>query len=300
MKKTQKSHHSHVRMSLSLEELSAYIEDRLSPTERASVDKFLRENPLYQETLSILQENYDQDPTFLEEVANEETRFENALDKEVEGLKRKAESPVDPISLTDPVPASSSWKASAPVETAPSKVGAWYGHNWVKLAASLVLIGGIMVVGYQQFSSPSDIQLADTYLTHFKDPLASLSQLEDQAYQLYEEQAYAQAIPAFRQLIGQTQGDKVYKHKMFLGVSLLQADQSGAAYQPLEEIIDHGESIYTSPAKWYLSLAYLKGGNKDKALLLLKELTQEDANADTGLLSTPYLDKAKELLSRLS
>lgn len=301
MKKTQKSHNSTVRMSLTLEELSAYIEDRLSPKERASVDEFLKDNPLYQETLSVLQENYAQDPAFLDEVASAETRFDKALDKEIEELSREEDQAMDPISLADPVPTSSSWGTAPSPEPAPAKTSPWYRHQWVKLAASLVLIGGIMLIAYQQFRSPSEVQLANSYLTHFTDPLASLSQLEDQAYQLYEGKAYSQAIPAFNQLIAQTQGeDKVYKHKMFLGVSLLQAEQGEEAFGPLGEIIDHGESVYVGPAKWYLSLAYLKEGNKDKAVTLLKELIQEEDSSEPGLLSSPYIDQAQELLSRLS
>ena len=300
MKKTQKSHNSTVRMSLSLEELSAYIEDRLSPKERASVDKFLRENPLYQETLAILDENYDKDPDFLEKFATAETHFENALDKEIERLPVKGTPSFDPISKVDPVPTGSSWEVSSPADSSTQEPTSWYRQNWVKLAASLVLIGGIMLVGYQQFRSPSDSQLASAYLTHFKDPMASLSQLEDKAYQLYENKAYSEAVPAFEQLISQTDRDKAFKHKMFLGVSLLQAKQNIDAFEPLEEIIDHGESIYVGPAKWYLSLAYLKEGNTDMAIRLLEELVQESGNPEKGLLSTPYLAKAQELLSRLS
>ncbi|MEM7367134.1 MAG: hypothetical protein AAF587_00965 [Bacteroidota bacterium] len=77
--------------------------------------------------------------------------------------------------------------------------------------------------------------------------------------------------------------------QLYLGVSLLGANQSNLAIEELRTLVDLGEEVYSPPAEWYLSLAYLRSGDLDKSQSTLLSITKQ--------LHHPFRDEARELLA---
>ena len=275
MKKTRKSHFTPPIHSLSMEEMGAYIEDRLSPTDRQHVDAFLADNPLYRETLMILQESYE--AGIFEELKATENAYSVALNKEVEKIRPNASTGKDPMAPggSDAMPKSAAWQASPPKQTpstTPSQ--AWYAAGWVKMAASLVLLAGLSLVflGKRLFT-PEAVRVAEKSLVHY-DPNVTMSGTNEEAISLYNAQKYKEAIPSLEKALqeGPNQNLKA-KLSMYLGVSYSQLDQLQQAIPHFKEVIDTSNP-YALDAQWYLALIYTRMENNDQAKSLLKGISE--------------------------
>ncbi|MEM9718967.1 MAG: tetratricopeptide repeat protein [Bacteroidota bacterium] len=275
MKKTRKSHFTPPIHSLSVEELGAYIEDRLSPEDRRTVDEFLEENPLYRETLMILQESYEADK--LEGIQEVERRYSAALSQKAEKIRPIYESGNDPAAPrgTDAQPLGSTWKAAPqeqPINNPSSTL--WYSTTWFKMAASLVLVAGISLVFLgERLFTPEAVRIAEENLIHF-DPNVTMSGTHEEAIGLYNAKKYGEAIPLLEKALQEDPNSSLQaKLSMYLGVSHTKIDQLPEAIPYFQAVMD-SSNPYSLDARWYLSLVYTSIEEYTQAKSLLKPISE--------------------------
>ncbi|MGN6438631.1 MAG: tetratricopeptide repeat protein [Agriterribacter sp.] len=87
----------------------------------------------------------------------------------------------------------------------------------------------------------------------------------------YKEEDYSKAIDIWQQI--QPASDTV---QYYLGVALLNNNNSTAAIPPLLKVAQTNESAWHLKASWYLALAYLKNNQTANAIAWLKKLNNEE------------------------
>ncbi len=271
MKDTQLNHVETFDPKLSLEEMLAYIDQSMDMSKRKRVEAILSENPIYAEAVASLRGTIEQDDASRDWLHQVDSTFNQTVDTQAKMLR---------------------------IPTAPnSRKSGISKRIWFITTAAAVIIAALSF-GIMQYSQPpKEVRLAEAYLTHYVDPLGVLSQVEDQAYALYNQQNYVQAIPLLEQLILDAEPGKQNKLRMLLGVSHVQIKQDDAAIEYFRQIIDHGESIYVTAAKWYMALALLRQNETKEGKQLLEEIA---ASTQTDRQTKFYAEKAQELLLKLN
>lgn len=93
--------------------------------------------------------------------------------------------------------------------------------------------------------------------------------LVQQAFRLYENEDYEEALDAFAALPDTASNDDI---AFYRANALMAVGRTGEAIPILQEVIRNGESQYPDPAKWYLALAYIDEAQYAAARPLLEEL----------------------------
>lgn len=152
-------------------------------------------------------------------------------------------------------------------------------HFYVKFtsgiaAGILVLLSAIIITkspgpekAYEQFYSPYSIDLTTRSSNSVLDGL-------DFAIKLYAEGEYDTALQILKSYNKETFHDTNAKY--YLGLCALEAEEYSLAEKSFEEILKEGNYAYSLHARWYLSMLYLKTDQPEKALPLLKELSDSE------------------------
>jgi TolA-binding protein len=106
------------------------------------------------------------------------------------------------------------------------------------------------------------------------------------AFQAYEQKDYQRASVLFKDLLLEKKEPEVL---LLLGNSNLMLGQVEEAEQNFITLIRDFDDLDLQ-AKWYLSLSYLKSGDRENARKVLEEL---------GATDISYASKAKELLEKV-
>lgn len=110
------------------------------------------------------------------------------------------------------------------------------------------------------------------------------------AFNEYKEKDYVKALKAFQSLEKKA-GNEHSMITLYKAICLMKLNRYADSIQSLQSLVADGESNpYYQPACWYLSLAYLKNDEREKAGSLLLQIIQEDGF---------YAEKAKAVLDRL-
>ena len=91
-----------------------------------------------------------------------------------------------------------------------------------------------------------------------------------QAISFYDKKEYAEANTNFDSFLSKDPNNIVVS--LYAGISHLAAEETNKAIPLLQKVIADQNDNYTESAQWYLALAYLKNGNKQKAKTLLEEI----------------------------
>lgn len=158
---------------------------------------------------------------------------------------------------------------------------------WAGVAAALVLVTGTWFYFLRDNSS----LLAQTYfhpLPNMVSPVVRNGDSgpeTDTAFRAYEEGRYAEAVREFKRA-----GEKPYA-ALYEAISYLALDSTEAALHILSGFsATDGDLPLETYRKWYLGLACLKSGEKEKARALFTEL---------AAYTNPVQEKAGELLEKL-
>ncbi|MFM2387093.1 MAG: hypothetical protein RL660_1850 [Bacteroidota bacterium] len=156
----------------------------------------------------------------------------------------------------------------------------------IGLAASLALIIAVYT-GTQQSTSPQDL-----YKEYYESPSLSVERgtnddLLAKITQHYNAKQYAEAIPLLESYIALQPQDQ--KFLLALAICKLNTNRVAEAEKELQAIIA-SDTTFKQKAEWYLALAYLKNGDKEKAMALLKSFGPDHF----------YNAKAKAVLKELS
>ena len=163
--------------------------------------------------------------------------------------------------------------------------------TWLALAASLLTV---MLLGYLFLPSASP---EDMYMAYYQpypnliNPAQRSAEIREEsvlerAMRAYDSQQYVQALALFEQ--GDPFSDPGYT--FYYGASYLGVNQPKKAIPLLERVADQPESLFYTPALWYLALAHLKTDNTTAAIPYLKQVAAIEGD---------YAREAREVLEEL-
>jgi tetratricopeptide (TPR) repeat protein len=168
---------------------------------------------------------------------------------------------------------------------APGGITRWYYY-----AAAIIVI--LVTVRLLLPSEPKTDELFAAYFTPYPNifdaTVRSSTATSDKttAFRAYEQQDYQQAAAHFKQLLKDRKEPGVL---LLLGNSNLMLGNTAEAEENFVTLIRDFDEL-DLPAKWYLSLCYLKSGDDENARKLLKELGETEIS---------YASKARELLEKV-
>ncbi|MBD0852550.1 tetratricopeptide repeat protein [Maribacter arenosus] len=171
----------------------------------------------------------------------------------------------------------------------PSK---WTFKNW-SIAASIALLVGLGWIAYNTFSGPDYNKLYATNFEAYPNTVYTITRsdgdqsLERDAFAAYEASNYEKAVTAFLEL--KIEGSSTHTD-FYLAQSYLYLGKDQEAIEALKSTILN-DAEFKAEAHWYLSLAYLKSKNKEKAIATLKGLIENfDYNKERAQALLKALD----------
>lgn len=172
--------------------------------------------------------------------------------------------------------------------SSPFQIKKWYYYAAAAVVALLVII--TFLLPSQQETSD---QLFATYFNVYPnvfEPTVRGTEVETkrtEAFQAYEQGDYQKASLLFTDLL---KNKKESGMLFLLGNANLMLGQATEAQKNFITLIDNFDELDLQ-AKWYLSLCYLKNGDRENARKMLKELGETEIS---------YASKAKELLEKVN
>lgn len=158
---------------------------------------------------------------------------------------------------------------------------------WAGAAASLLLLTGMWFY-FLRDNGPSLAQAYFHPLPNLVSPVvrsADPAGESDAAFRAYEDGRYAQAAEEFKK-----GGEKPHA-ALYRAISYLAIDSTGTALHILEGFsASDGDLPLETYRKWYLGIALMKTGEKEKARALFTEL---------AAYTNPVQEKATEILKKL-
>jgi len=212
------------------------------------IEKFVL-GQLPDESKAAFQEKLNNDPA-LQKATNEAKLLllgieESALQQKIDGFHDRLQQ-------------------SAPAGTATVvKMKQWL--RW-GIAASILIIAGI--VAYLFIGNKNtDEKLFAMYFKPDPGLVTAMGTSTDYSFDRamidYKTRHYKEAIAAWQELLSENKSNDTLHY--FIGCAYL-ADEQATASIPLFEKVVSGNNIFKKDAYWYLALAYLQQGNRDKAL----------------------------------
>ena len=164
-------------------------------------------------------------------------------------------------------------------------------YKWAGIAASIILVLGIAYLVF--FTGQTDPQ--QLYAQYYK-PYPNIvtpaqrsgNEPANPALGLYEAGNYSEALTNIEQQM--SAGSQAPYLVFYAGIAALNTDEESKAISYFEKVIARKDETFASPAKWYLGLAHLKAGQKQKAVRTFKEI--EASGND-------YSQRAAEILQDL-
>lgn len=185
---------------------------------------------------------------------------------------------------------------NAPKEIKINEQSTVFQRYWLRIAAGILLLIGITALLYQYSKrTDNDKLFADNF--NPLPPLNSTVRSVDTASEtdsisdvmvLYGSKEYEKAINIFKETLVLNPQDN--ESLLYLGICYLETNQTDKSIDAFKRVRLNSEEYYNDAA-WYLALAYLKKGNISEAETIFKELVKNES---------PYMDKAKELLTKIS
>lgn len=158
------------------------------------------------------------------------------------------------------------------------------------VAASLIILvaAGIGLLTMQ--TQNSNIKLYDAYFQtesaafNVRSASHSMEQPVMDGMQLYELHNYDAAIEMFNKAPNNLMG------RLYSGLSLMELGEYDDAIEKFNVIVKHNDNLFIDQAEWYISLCYLRTGERRKAIENFKRIA-----ADNGVYRTKSLKILNEL-----
>lgn len=166
------------------------------------------------------------------------------------------------------------------------------GRNWYYYAAAAV-VALLIALTYLLPGQQSSEELFASYFAPYPnvfEPTVRGNELttdRTQAFQAYERKDYQTAVSGFKALLNVEEEPGIL---LLLGNSNLMLGNTKEAQENFVTLINKYDDLDLQ-AKWFLSLSYLRSGDKDSARKILEELGETDIS---------YASKAKELLEKVN
>lgn len=170
--------------------------------------------------------------------------------------------------------------AETPVQQQRGQVRTLY---W-SMAAAVALLAAIGIFVFAPQPSPGE--LFQDYFTHYEVPAVLRSDKPlyetagaQEAFMMYQERNYTQAIPGFTKALAQAPNDMLMV--FCRGICYVATGDTDAAVRDFDAVIKENNNLFVPQARWYLALAHLKAGRAEAARAELRVL--DDAKARTLL-----------------
>lgn len=233
------------------------------------IERYL-DDELSEEELVMFSEKLDQDPNF------NKLYFE--MDQLLEGIRRSAkESTVDEklakLEMALPVR-----KKIIKNDSETPIINLWsiVMRNRIAVAAmlSLLIVSALVLTNINNGSSPETLFVE--YYQPFENQAGAKRSISDKekldyAMMEYDKGNYDEAIEIFEEI--EIKDENRIQIWMYGGITYLELDKVEKAIENFQNIIQT-DSEYELEAKWYLSMCYLKTGEKAQAKPLLEEIKE--------------------------
>lgn len=161
---------------------------------------------------------------------------------------------------------------------------------WLSAAVVILFLGGLT---WFQLQPSSPEKLFQEYYQSYPNVVAptvrgeSERNLKSDAFYEYDSRNYEKSLTLFSKIYADEGVDYALFYK---AMSLLELKRYSEAIASFDEFKTTDNNAFSPFVKWYKALSYLKLNEKEKAVELLKELSEKE---------NPQQSKAKELLDAL-
>ncbi|WP_046743218.1 tetratricopeptide repeat protein [Kordia zhangzhouensis] len=259
-------------------EMSRFLNNEMSPTEKEAFEKMLKENPELADFVNTFQS--------IDHVYNEKqwTVKSSASIEEIKALAREFKAE-DVVNLSGKIRSIQKRETETKI---PKK------RTYFQYIASAVAVAAVCTLLYFSFlPSLTAEQAFERYhdwssLPSFQTKSDSENKLA-KAETLFRQKKYKEALEIFKDY---EQNNTTYdpKIQLYIGVSYLELDNSHEAIQTFDTLLQ-SDAIDHHKAYWYLALTYLKQNDTKNAKKTLTMLIENTSNFNYS--------KAKELLKKL-
>lgn len=231
------------------DEMEAYLSGEMTDKEQASFEEIIKKNPELARDIKIMSE--------IDDVLNNNVK-EQAFVAQLEKLGKQY------FSEEEANIKNNSTKKSNPFQ------------KWI-IGFFVITLVGISLWWLNSARTPkAPEQLFASYYKPYPVSEATRGNDTEEAYiSYYNSQEYDKASSFLEELIAQFPEENEYQ--IALGNSYLNTNppKTDEAIRILKKITET-ENIYQSTAQWYLSLAFLKNNEKEKAVVLLENLAKAE------------------------
>ena len=165
---------------------------------------------------------------------------------------------------------------------------------WRGAAAAAVLLIGILA--YQTWLNPTNSP-EQLYASYYQAYDLNLQDRGDQppaglleATALYEQKAYAEALPLLESLVANDSGNT--QLHLSIGICKMELDRHDEAIDDIQKVLTLGDPLLEDQANWYLALIHVKQNQPTLARTFLQKLA-EDSAADHHAEARQLLEQLK-------
>ena len=169
----------------------------------------------------------------------------------------------------------------------------WWQHNWYYAAAAIV---AVLIACYLAWDSfPQTYTNEELYSEAFqpypaegKRSATKVTNL-DKGLSFYNSAQYDSAS-YYLTKVRQEPNTPIH-YALFLGIAFLENGNADKAIEEFDLLLNPPNVFYGEMARWYLAMAYLKKGNREKVAEVLREIAQSNEHFNRN--------EAKKLLKKL-
>lgn len=149
---------------------------------------------------------------------------------------------------------------------------------WRWASAAAIVLGSLSVYFYMTQTSVEE----RIYLTYFEDfpnivdPAQRDTPGQLNGFIAYQNGQYQEALERFSQL-EEEEPTAIYA-TFYKGICAMHLEDWSMAIQAFEKVRSAGDQRFVEAATWYVSLAYLRAGNRDRATLILESISETPGN----------------------
>ncbi len=144
--------------------------------------------------------------------------------------------------------------------------------------AALIMFGAGLYM-YTHRTIPAD-KLFETYyepydgLMNVRSSNTEVANILVSAMHKYENKEFESALLLFETVLATDMNS--ITSRFYSGISYMATERFSVAETTFNKVIDHNDNLFIEHAEWYLSLCYLKTGEKDKARELLNTIAKTE------------------------
>lgn len=162
------------------------------------------------------------------------------------------------------------------------------------VGALMLSMGGVGYYFYQIDHAPTTDKIFEEYYQPYEATITfrsgtgnEVNSLLTNALEKYKEEEYKSALQLFQQVLQQREDVAA---SLYSGISYMEIDKYKKANKSFDSVVEDKDNLFLHQAQWYMSMCHIKLNNKEQALTILEDLSQQ---------SGYYKEKAREVVKKL-